>query len=74
MWTRKLTWPGEREDDWLVLRDGQPVGRVRLTEFRNPTRTVWAWFKQTIPGRQGEAETLADALEAVRAAVLKDGA
>jgi hypothetical protein len=73
MWTRKLTWPGERENDWLVLRDGKPVGRVYLTILNNPRREVWMWFKQTIPGRKGEAETMQGALEAVRAAVLADG-
>lgn len=74
MWTRKLTWPGEKADDWLVLRDGQTVGRVHLTTLTNPTREVWMWFKQTIPGRQGEAETLAGALEAVRVAILAEDA
>jgi len=74
MWTRKLTWPDDRENDWLVLRDGKPVGRVHLTMLNNPTREVWAWFKQTHPGRKGEAETLAGALEAVRAAILAEDA
>ncbi len=69
MWTRRLTWPGERDDDWVVLRDGVIVGRVYQVTYYNPMREVWAWFKQTIPGRSGEAKTLEAALEAVRQAV-----
>lgn len=72
MWTRKLTWPGRTPDDWLVLRDGVSVGRVYLTTLRNPTRDVWVWFRQVGHGRNGEAPTLQEALEAVRAAVLAE--
>lgn len=72
MWTRKRTRIAGRilQDDWIVHRDGLPVGRVRLDYRENPGRNVWLWFKQTVPGTHGEADTLDEALEAVRKAIL----
>lgn len=76
MWARRRTWIGGRshDDDWIVLRNGLPVGRVMLQQLQNPQRRVWCWFKQVGYGRQAQAQTLDAALNALRAAVLADDA
>lgn len=73
MWTRRLTWPGERDDDWLVYRDGELMGRVHMTVLCNPSRDAWVWFKQWGHGAKGEAETLEQACNALRDFCIQHG-
>jgi len=54
-------------DDREVLRDGRPVGRVHYAQNMLPP-CVWLWFAGQ---DSGAVETLAEGLEAVRAAILK---
>ncbi|SIT74677.1 hypothetical protein SAMN05421849_0196 [Pontibaca methylaminivorans] len=70
MWTRRRSFPGEVENDWCVYRDGQLVGRVYMLTRYLPRSEVWGWFKQVPPGTSGDAETLDEALNALRDAIL----
>lgn len=71
MWTRRKTWP-EDSDDWTVKWHGIEVGCAFLAMRTNPSRQAWIWAKQLIPGSQGEAATLDEALEAIRSTVLRE--
>jgi hypothetical protein len=54
-------------DDYLVLEDGQQIGRIRLAKERSPP--MWSWSVNVlIPGpRFGSAESLASGWEAFKA-------
>lgn len=68
MWTRKRTVIAGRTDgdnDWMVYRDRQPVGRVYATQISDPTLR-WMWIVQVGPTGHGYAPSMAEALEAVR--------
>ena len=69
-WSRRPTLIGGRTapDDWSVLRDGVAVGRVHPRPYMvdGPKLT---WSTWTLPSQSGSAETLEDALEAIRQAV-----
>ncbi|GGG77418.1 hypothetical protein GCM10011415_27900 [Salipiger pallidus] len=69
MWTRKRTIIAGKDDgdlDWIVLYQGEVVGRVYATKISDPDR-AWQWFAQVQPVGQGFATTLEDALERLRA-------
>lgn len=70
MWTRKLTVIGgqTREDDWIVLRHRQIVGRLHPAPSM-PHVQPWQWFVFTYPGANGRCDTMDEALEAIRQAV-----
>ena len=67
MWTRKRTVIAGRvvEDDWIVRKDGQSVGRVYATGIWDETLS-WMWFVQVQPVAQGYAPSMTEALEEVR--------
>ena len=70
MWTRKLTVIGGQteEDDWIILRNGQEVGRVhRATPIVGLQKMEWVTW--TAPWDKGRADTLDQAIEAVRTAI-----
>jgi hypothetical protein len=48
-------------NDYTVLDDGQPIGRIRLARERSPS--IWLWnVTVTIPGPPfGDAETIDEA-------------
>lgn len=76
MWTRRRTKIGSRmhPDDWTILRDGEPVGRVFLEWRTNPLRQEWKWCKHvgfTVPNH-GWTSDLSLGCEAVRQAVLEE--
>jgi hypothetical protein len=76
MWTRRKTVIGgiTAPDDWEVCLRGQPCGRVqRVFSAITADRTTWQWSALTYPGGHGRCDRLDDALEAVRATVLRDG-
>lgn len=55
----RLTWPGEVADDYLVMDDGQKVGRIRLATERTPA--AWNWhinIHDPSATRNGNAPTL----------------
>lgn len=58
-------------DDWIIVRDGWKVGRTYLRPASGG-RQRWFWATWTAPARSGDRETLAEALEAVRAAATTD--
>lgn len=70
MWTRKVTviggkaWP----DDWIILRQGQKVGRAHLGPMVHSAQ-LWYWSTQLYPSDSGRAECLEEALTAIRAAI-----
>ena len=71
MWTHRPISIGGQwfSDDREVLRDGKSVGRVYFGKnFHPPDQWVW-----TAGASHGRAETMAAALEAVRAAVMARG-
>lgn len=67
-WTRKLTFPDDRDGDkdWTVLRDGFVVGRV-VWDRSQVGRPHWRWSVITMPSRSGWAETMEAALAQVKA-------
>ncbi|NDW32949.1 hypothetical protein [Salipiger sp. PrR007] len=68
MWTRKRTIIAGRTDgdnDWLVLKDGQTIGRVYATHISNPTLR-WMWIVQVGPTGHGYAPSMDAALDEVR--------
>lgn len=66
MWTRRQTFP-EADDDFVVLRDGETVGRVyRSDPQARSGRDLWFWSVLVQPTASGWAGTLEAALEAVR--------
>lgn len=71
MWTRKATVIGGEvlSDDWTVRLDGQDVGRVRLDPHPYNDAAKWMWASWKLPASQGRADTMEEALEAVRGAV-----
>lgn len=76
MWTRARTIiAGQaKPDDWTVLWCGQACGRVyRAFSPVTDSRTVWNWAAHCYPGSSGQADTLAEALSAVREAVIAAG-
>lgn len=69
-WTHRPTWPDDPAShgtDRLVLRDGEQFGRVMQEPF-GAREGQWAWSRTvtTLPGHNGHAETLEDALDALR--------
>ena len=70
MWTRKLTViAGQtQEGDYTVFRTGQAVGRILPTPFIAHSQG-WEWATLTLPSHNGRADTLQEALDALRAAV-----
>lgn len=70
-WTRRPTAiDGEIiPDDWVVLCNGNEVGRVYYAVNQPPPRS-WAWGSWAATCRSGGAESLDDALDRVREAVL----
>lgn len=68
MWTRRLTViNGKTEpDDWEILRNGIPVGRVYDVRISTGGGR-WVWAVQVGRVGMGHAETFDAALEAVRA-------
>jgi hypothetical protein len=71
-WSRKRTWIGGEpiKNDWIVMRLGEEVGRVRLDRGGDRNSQPWQWHKTTVPGENGKADSLDQALEAVREAVV----
>ena len=68
--TRRLTVIGGRTapDDWAIFCDGNAVGRVHRY-ISGPT-PFWMWLTWTTPPENGQADTLDEALLAMKAAVL----
>ena len=65
-WTHRKTWPDYRANDRVVLRDGVRVARVYEMEH-GPQTGEWLWFGWWAGvDNCGAAETLSEALEAVR--------
>lgn len=58
------------ENDWHVYRDGYPVGRVSMEKFPYNDAKPWCWFKQIGLGVHGRENSLPEALEALRKAVI----
>lgn len=58
-----------RADDWIILHNGQPVGRVMLDRFPYNEAQPWVWHKQIGRGVNGREDSLEEALEALRRAV-----
>ena len=68
MFTRRRTVIAGRTDgdnDWMVYRSGEPVGRVYGTHISNPELS-WMWFVQVGQVSQGYASSLEEALEQVK--------
>ncbi len=66
MWTRRITWPSEgNHTDWLVLYKHIKVGRVMHQTTYNAMKK-WHWSVQIVPASQGYADTMEEALEAIR--------
>jgi hypothetical protein len=57
-------------NDYVVLEDGQPIGRIRLARERSPA--IWLWtVTVTIPGPPfGDAKTIDEAKSRFKAAWL----
>jgi hypothetical protein len=57
-------------NDYIVLEDRQPIGRIRLARERTPA--IWVWHVTvTIPGPPfGDAKTIDDAYARFKAAWL----
>ena len=57
-------------NDYIVLEDRQPIGRIRLARERSPP--IWLWtVTVTIPGPPfGDAKTIDDAYARFKAAWL----
>jgi hypothetical protein len=72
MWTRRKTVIAGQtyQDDWTVLYRRIAVGRVLKTTLMNPRRDLWTWHSWMYPAQNGQADTLDEALEACRRAVL----
>ncbi|MGR3760907.1 hypothetical protein ACUXV3_12370 [Roseobacteraceae bacterium NS-SX3] len=73
MWTmRRTVIAGERlEDDWVIVRGFQEVGRVRHDSVSQNGAAPWTWATWTLPAEHGRADTLEAAREALRQAVLQ---
>lgn len=71
-WTRKLTYPGESETDWVVLRDGFVVGRTFWDRNQSGRERPWLWAVITTPTRKGFSATMEEALEHIREAASDD--
>ena len=71
-WTRRRTYIGGdfAPDDWTTKLDGQDVGRVYLGH-RGMVGGPWKWVTWVQPVAKGEAETLEEALSAVKEAVAR---
>ena len=71
MWTRKRTVIGGESsaDDWIVRRNGEDVGRVRLDFHPYNDASPWMWASWVLPATHGRADSMENALEAVRSAV-----
>ncbi len=66
MLTLRLTDP----NDYTVLEDGQPIGRIRYTKERSPGKWLWS-VAVNIPGPPyGDAKTLDEAKQRFKAAWL----
>lgn len=68
MWTRKRTFIGGRyvDNDWMVLRHGQEVGRVYSVPVGSMLGPHFSWSTLTLPPARGRADTLDEALEQMR--------
>ena len=57
-------------NDYIVLEDGQPIGRIRLARERSPS--IWLWnVTVTIPGPPfGDAKTIDEARRRFKSAWL----
>ena len=75
MWTRKRTViAGDvLEDDWIIMRNGEDVGRISLDEFPYNGAQHWQWASWVHPATHGRVDTLEEAQDAVRRAVLGAG-
>ena len=64
MFSLRLTAP----NDYTVLDDGQPIGRIRYARERSPS--IWLWHVTvTLPGPPfGDAKTIVEAKTRFRAA------
>jgi hypothetical protein len=69
MWTRRRTLIGGRfaDGDFVIMRNGQEVGRVHPS----PATGVdpYTWYTWTYPCTQGHARDLEDALHHAREAI-----
>lgn len=70
MWTRKRTVIGgqTKDGDWTILRHKQPVGRLLPSPVIQGVQP-WQWSTLTYPGAHGRADTMEQALEALRTAI-----
>jgi hypothetical protein len=69
-WTLRRTWPGERDDDFEVMRGEDRLGRIYVRG--GSTGSQWSWIVQVVIGgdfKQGLAPDLASAKAAFRAAI-----
>lgn len=60
IWTMRRTWSADRDDDWLVCRNHEPIGRIY--HLPHQPSAEWSW-SMTIPHPipaycNGYAETL----------------
>lgn len=71
-WTRRATVIDGTtcENDWIVSRDGEEVGRVLLM-ISGPGIPMWKWASWIIPAHHGLEETRDAALDALRQEVLR---
>lgn len=70
MWTRRLSFPEDVNDDWVISKDGREVGRVYFSSPQASSgRASWFWAVQVLPTASGWAATRDEALEAVRTRV-----
>lgn len=68
MWTRRLSFPEDVTDDWVISKDGREVGRVYHSDPQARSgRDPWFWSVIVLPTASGWAATRDEALEAVRA-------
>ena len=65
-WTHRKTWPDYRDNDRVVLCDGEKVARIYQHEH-GPQTGEWAWFGQWGGyDNSGVEPTLEAALKVVR--------
>ena len=69
--TLRRAWPGERDDNFEVMRGEDRLGLIYVRS--GATKTQWSWIVRVVVGgdfRQGLAPDLESAKDAFRAAII----
>jgi len=62
-----------KPNDWVIRYRKHDIGRMTLKLTPRGEPPIWAWSLWTYPARNGNADTEADALAAIKDAVLGMG-